>query len=503
MAVEWRPVVIRCLSFLAVLAFAAPSCGQSAVASGGPPPAPRELRAAWIATVDNIDWPSREGLSVSRQRQELLALLERARFLRLNALIFQVRPACDALYPSPHEPWSEWLTGTQGEAPSPRWDPLEFAVAEAHARGIELHAWFNPFRARHSAADSPDAPDHVTRVPGMTVAYGDQRWLDPGLPAARAHSLRVIFDVVDRYDIDGVHLDDYFYPYPVDGRAFPDDASYRRYGAREGGMTRGEWRRHNVDSFVEALAAGIKERKPWVKFGISPFGIARPGVPPGIEAGLDQYDQLYADVRKWLARGWCDYMVPQLYWPIDQRAQSYPVLLDWWARQNARGRHLWIGNFSSKTIEKRGRWSVGEVLDQIQRTRAERGATGNVHFSMRALTEGTELGRALHRGPYFDHALVPASPWLDDEEPAAPDLRVSEAGDGGLELRWSADPEVFVRAVYLRCGGRWRLVEVLPQRSPGMRLTRDDLLGLRVSAVAVSAVDRCGNESPRVLRDVR
>ena len=336
----------------------------------------------------------------------------------------------------------------------------------------------------------------------MAVRYGDQLWLDPGVPAARQHTLRVIFDVVERYDIDGVHLDDYFYPYPVDGVAFPDDASFRRYGSEEGGMTRGDWRRQNVDRLVEQLARGIKERKPWVRFGISPFGIARPGVPPGIEAGLDQYDDLYADVRKWLERGWCDYMVPQLYWPIRQRAQSYPVLLDWWARQNRRDRHLWIGNFSSKTVEKKAGWSTEEILDQLRRTRDRRGVTGNVHFSMKALMPGTKLGWALERGPYFDHALVPASPWLDDDPPAAPELTVTETADRAVELRWTADPDAFVRAVYLRCAGRWRLVEVLAEDKPGMRLTEDDLNGLRVGAVAVSAVDRCGNESARVVRAV-
>ena len=321
------------------------------------------------------------------------------------------------------------------------------------------------------------------------------------MPAAKAHTLRVIFDVVERYDIDGVHLDDYFYPYPIDGEEFPDSASYRRYGgAPEGGRSRADWRRHNVDSLIQELARGIRERKPHVRFGISPFGILRPGIPAGIEAGIDQYDDLYADPRKWLAEGWCDYMVPQLYWPIGQRAQSYPRLMQWWAEQNPKGRHLWIGNFSSKTVEKSGPWPVREVLDQVRLARDHRGVTGNVHFSMKALASGTELAAAMQRGPYFDHALVPATPWLDDDPPASPDLQVTATSNGGVELRWSADPDAFVRSVYLDCAGRWRLVEVLPEKTPGMRLSFEDLRGLRVRAVAVAAVDRCGNESARVVR---
>lgn len=467
-----------------------------------PPPAPRELRAAWIATVDNIDWPSRKGLPVAAQKRELEVILDRARELRLNALILQVRPSCDAFYPSKYEPWSEWLTGEQGKAPDPAWDPLAFAIEGAQARGLELHAWFNPFRARHPAAASKNAPDHVANVAGLCVRYGDQLWMDPGVLEARQHTLRVIFDVVERYDLDGVHIDDYFYPYPVGGKDFPDDASYRRFRESGGRLARDDWRRANVDTLIEDLYLGIKRRKKWVKFGISPFGIWRPGVPRGIQAGLDQYADLYADVRKWWQMGWCDYLAPQLYWPIDQAPQSYPVLMSWWAGQNTHDRHLWIGNYTSKVLGKSA-WPADEILEQINVTRRQSGATGNIHFSMKALVgSGSSLGRALERGLYAEPALVPASPWLDSEAPDVPDLSLRSNGEGGLELRWSQDPDVRWRAVYLLCRGRWRMVDVLPASKPGMRLTRDDLRSLRVGAVAVAAVDRCGNESARAVRGV-
>jgi len=472
----------------------------SAQPSTEPGPAPREFRAAWVATVDNIDWPSRKGLPVERQRAELDAILDRARELRLNALIFQVRPGCDALYRSPLEPWAEWLTGAQGAAPRPLWDPLQHAITGAARRGLELHAWFNPFRARHRAATSRNASNHVSRIPGMCVTYGKQLWMDPGNPAAREHSLKVILDVVERYDIDGVHIDDYFYPYPENGQAFPDEGSYRRYRDGGGGLHRDDWRRANVDGFIKDLHRGIKQRKTWVKFGISPFGIARPGVPRGIEAGIDQYGDLYADVVSWWRQGWCDYLSPQLYWPIAQRAQSYPVLLDFWARENVKGRHLWIGNYTSRVVNNEKPWPLREILDQIDLTRRQPGATGNVHFSMKALLPGVStLGAQLERGPYVEPALVPASPWLDDEPPDAPSVTVGWTRDGDVELRWSrADDER--RTVYLYCGRRWRLADVLAGGRAGMRIKRDQLRALRVGAVAVAAVDRCGNESARVIR---
>ena len=476
---------------------------QLAAAQGiaPPPPAPREFRAAWVATVDNIDWPSRKGLPVQQQKKELEQILDRARHLRLNALVLQVRPACDAFYPSPHEPWSEWLTGVQGRAPSPKWDPLAFAIAGAHARGLELHAWFNPFRARHAASKSKSARNHVSRTQDLCVRYGDQLWMDPGVSRARRHTLRVILDVVTRYDVDGIHIDDYFYPYPVGGKAFPDEASYRRYRSAGGRLDRDDWRRSNVDSLIEKLYQGIKKSKPWVKFGISPFGIYRPGVPRGIKAGLDQYGQLYADVKKWWREGWCDYLSPQLYWPIDQRAQSYPVLLSWWADQNKKKRHLWVGNYASRVLADKP-WPTREIIDQVGVTRRHRGATGNIHFSFKALLGArSSLGRELERGPYATPALVPASPWLDDEPPAVPELSLRPDGRGGLELRWPRAVDVQWRSVYLLTGTRWRLVEVLPASKAGMRLTRDNLRGLRVGAVAVAAVDRCGNESRRAVRE--
>ena len=295
------------------------------------PPVAREFRAAWIATVANIDWPSKPGLSVTQQKAELISLLDHAAQLHLNAVFFQVRPVADALYASSNEPWSEYLTGVQGR--SPGYDPLALAVTEAHKRGLEIHAWFNPFRAAHPDSKSPPALNHVTRThPEIIRHYGKQTWLDPGEPESQTRALNAVLDVVKRYDVDGIVFDDYFYPYPEKGWSgapmdFPDDASWKKFGAQSG-LARDDWRRANVNQFIQKVSQAIKAAKPQVQFGVSPFGIWRPGVPAGISPkALDAYGKLYADGRAWLANGWVDYLAPQLYWPIAQREESFPALL--------------------------------------------------------------------------------------------------------------------------------------------------------------------------------
>ena len=501
------------LSALLALALA----GRAARAQAAPPPpeVPREFRAAWVASVSNIDWPSRPGLPVREQQAELLAMLDRARDLNLNAVILQVRPAADALYASSYEPWSEYLTGQMGRAPEPFYDPLAFAVREAHARGLELHAWFNPFRARQAGASSSVSVDHVSRRrPSLVRRYGSMLWMDPGEPAVQAHSLRVIADVVRRYDIDGVHIDDYFYPYrenaPRGGYLpFPDASSYAKYRRGGGRMARDDWRRENVNRFVRTLYSTVKETKPWVKVGISPFGIWRPGSPAQI-SGLDAYQEIFADSRKWFVNGWLDYFVPQLYWRIDAPGQSYPVLLEWWTTQNRKGRHLWPGNYSSRSAGLATPvWGSGELLDQIALTRAQEGATGNVHFSMSALMPRpgastlppfsplpVHLGEQLAMGPYAMPALVPASPWLGQTRPAPPKAAlVADAETGGALLRLAPGDSRLVRlwVVKARYGSEW-LVELVPGGERSRLLTEN---GSEPSPdeVLVSAIDRVGNES--------
>lgn len=457
----------------------------------------REFRAVWIATVDNIDWPSEPGLSTAQQQAELRALLDRAQLLNFNAVILQVRPTADAFYASELEPWSEYLTGRQGQAPSPYYDPLAFAIEEAHKRGLELHAWFNPYRAFHPSATGPQSADHISNTqPEVVRTYGTLQWIDPGEPAATNHSLAVVLDVVRRYDLDGVHFDDYFYPYPVeddDGNdvPFPDDASWAKAEAAGNTLSRNDWRRQNVDHFVERLYRAIKAAKPWVKFGISPFGIWRPGNPAQIQ-GFDAYDRLYADARKWQQEGWVDYFSPQLYWNIENPPQSYPVLLDWWAEQNTAGRHLWPGNYTSRVgFEGSRGWAAQEIADQIDLTRAHTVASGNIHFSMQAIEKNARDIATTLAASYAQPALIPASPWLDDEVPAAPALTLESMGDQHT-LYLQADETAWLWVVRTRYDSGWMLTIV-----PGWKhvLPLPPHEGHTVREVVISAVDRVGNTS--------
>lgn len=462
-----------------------------------PPNISREFRGVWIATVANIDWPSEPGLSTAEAKRELSALLDRARSSGLNAVIFQVRPAGDALYESKLEPWSEYLTGRQGEPPSPRWDPLAYAVAEAHRRGLELHAWFNPYRARHPSAKGELSRRHLARTnPRLVKRYGTHQWMDPGEPEVRAQTVAVILDVVKRYDIDGVHIDDYFYPYRERDRGgalieFPDSASYAHYRAAGGPSARDDWRRDNVNLLVQELNTRIHETKPWVKFGVSPFGIWRPGHPWQIR-GFDAYTQLYADARKWLRAGWVDYFSPQLYWRMGTIPQSYAVLLRWWSQQNVFARHIWPGNFTSKVDEVgNGAWLAPEIERQIAATRAEAGATGNVHFSAKVFAENRDsVATRLGRGVYADLALVPPSPWLDVPRHSAPRADLHRDRRGALLLRVSpAGPDAprwWLVQSRLR-DGTWHSEVVSGAR-------RETPINARAVRVAVRAVDRAGVE---------
>jgi uncharacterized lipoprotein YddW (UPF0748 family) len=494
--------MIAAAQHVATPAFFAPALPNETA----PPPVPREFRGVWIATVENIDWPSSPGLPVDSQKAELLALLDRAASLNLNAVILQVRPAADALYESEYEPWSSYLTGTLGQAPKPHWDPLAFAVTEAHRRGLELHAWFNPYRARHRGAKGAAPRNHVSRtMPTVVKQYGPYLWMDPGEPAVQRHTLRVVLDVVKRYDIDGVHIDDYFYPYPERDRRgreieFPDQRSWEKYRKSGGTLSREDWRRQNVDLLVEALYVAIKRAKPWVKFGVSPFGIWRPGYPESVR-GLDAYNTLYADSRRWLAEGWLDYFTPQLYWSVGARQQSYPVLLDWWTSQNVHGRHLWPGNAPYKVSVGRSPWPADEIVQQIGLTRNQPGAAGNVHFSMMSLVRADKLSVRLKQGPYAVPALVPASPWLSSGNLQPPVVEHAADAEGVLVRIRPAPSSSPARWWLLRSryvdGWRMQLVDAA---TPTVLLPVDGR-GAPPDVVAVNAVGRSGVESGTVLLD--
>ncbi len=459
----------------------------------------REFRGAWVASVHNIDWPSKPGLTTTEQKSELLAILDRAEQLKLNAILLQVRPACDALYVSKIEPWSEFLTGAMGRAPSPFWDPLEFAVNEAHKRGLELHAWVNPFRARHSTAFSLISSDHISKTrPSLAKNYGKSMWLDPGLAEVHDHSMRVILDIVKRYDVDGLHIDDYFYPYrekDASGKLipFPDTPSWSAYVKSGGKLGKDDWRRDNVNRFLDRMYRQVKVAKPWIKVGISPFGIYRPGFPEQIK-GFDQFESIYADARLWLTSGWMDYIAPQLYWRIEPPAQSFPVLLKWWTENNPKHR-LIIPGINTTGVGGKG-WPAREIVEQVRIARQQPGASGHIHWNMSALMR-TSGGVAdeLARTSYGKVALPPALP--ERSRPAKATLTANIVREGA-RFTWTTTNDTAVRfwLVQTKVADGWRN-DVLPRTTTSLaQKTTPEAFTLR-------AIDQFGNVSAATSVELR
>lgn len=470
------------------------------------PPAPREFRAAWVASVANIDWPSRAGLPVAQQQAEIITLLDLAQSLNLNAIVLQVRPSADALYPSSLEPWSEYLTGAQGKAPEPFYDPLKMWIDEAHQRGIELHAWLNPYRARHASAKSPLASNHMANTDPQAVRkYGDMLWMDPSEPAAVQRTLDVVADLVRRYDLDGVHIDDYFYPYPLKGPDgteidFPDAPAWQRYQMTNGQGTRADWRRQQVNQLIEQMYGVIHREKSWVRFGVSPFGLGRVERRPAGITGFSQYDKLYADAELWLSKGWLDYFAPQLYWPIEQAQQSFPVLLETWVRENTLKRHLWPGLFTSRIDDSPKSWEAAQITEQIGLARANPGASGHIHFSMAALLQDRRgIARQLKSGPYASPALVPATPWLGAQVPTTPRLSRQNADATHARDTLTAECDRESRdgrlAIWKKYDARW-VFSTQPTSQPQILLEPDPALG-KPELIAISCVNRLGIESAR------
>lgn len=413
-----------------------------------------EFRAAWIATVLRLDWPASS--TVSTQQSQMLNILNQMQHARLNVAVFQVRPACDAFYESAIEPWSNWLTGTEGKAPDPYYDPLEFAIEEAHKRGIELHAWFNPYRAKKGAA-SATSSDHVfNKHPDWILAVGSKHeavkpWqpldergtnniqetdyiLNPGMAVVREYVLSVIMDVVNRYDIDGVHMDDYFYPYS--GITTEDQTTFT---AESRGFTNiGDWRRDNVNLLIEAIYDSIKTVKPHVKLGMSPFGIWKNGVPSGI-SGFDAYSTIYCDAVTWLDGQYIDYLTPQLYWPFGG-GQDYGTLMPWWAQQVRRNnRHLYTGNAPYRITTDD--WNADELPRQIRLNRQTDACLGNVYFRVNygLLNNPKGFLDSLKSNYYRFPAMTPPMNWLDSLPPAPPTwVTVTETG-GQAVIRWGHD----------------------------------------------------------------
>ncbi len=455
-----------------------------------PPSFPREFRGAWVACVYNIDWPSKPGLSASAQKAELNTIINRAAEYKLNAIIFQVRPNADAAYYSRYEPFSHWVSGTMGK--SPGYDPLAYCITQAHKKGIEVHAWFNPFRALPNA-NMATSRNHVTRTnPSEIKNFRTYKWMNPASSFARQRALNVMLDVARRYDVDGIHIDDYFYPYPTLNKdktpkqIFPD------------GKTPAA-RRYYVDAFVKQMYTSIKQVKPYLRVGISPFGIWKPGVPRGTTANISAYDHLAADSRKWLKNGWCDYLSPQLYWRV-QSEQSYTRLLSWWRSESQSSpykRPVWPGLATDRVMSKTdpGR-PASEILNQVNLSRTiGKNWAGHVHWSMKSLMQNRGgVTTQLKGGAYVAPALVPPMSWIPSQASAPPTARFSLQSNY-VKATWPRVPGASKYTVQVRHGNNWHSIAVT--YGNGISIQG------RPNAIAITSVNRVGITSPPAVYTLR
>nr|WP_246267474.1 family 10 glycosylhydrolase [Nonomuraea typhae] len=418
----------------------------SAACATNPATPKRQLRAMWVASVANIDWPSATGLSAAAQQAEFRSWLDLAVQKRMNAVVVQIRPTADAFWPSPHEPWSQWLTGTQGG--NPGYDPLAFMVAEAHARNLEFHAWFNPYRiANHDDPNRLISSHPARRNPGWRFAYGGKLYYNPGIPAVRSFIQDAMMDAVTRYDIDGVHLDDYFYPYPVSGQAIPDAATFAQY---PGGFTDvNDWRRNNVNLLIQELGQRIHAAKAHVKFGVSPFGIWRnqSADPLGsATSGLQSYDAIYADTRRWVKQGWIDYITPQLYWHIGYSVADYKVLTAWWADVVKGTRvQLYVGQAAYRAGVDANWQRTAELSDHLTYNRQHPEVRGDIFFSAKDVKANRINSISTMTAAHYTRpALIPE--YGTAAAPGAPAITAATRGAGGVSLSWQGQGAAY--AVY-------------------------------------------------------
>ncbi|POM22514.1 hypothetical protein BTM25_54640 [Actinomadura rubteroloni] len=443
-----------------------PAAGASAECPAVPAPGDgpaRQVRAMWITTVGGADWPA-GARTVKAQQDRYRKLLDTARAMRFNTVFVQIRPDGDAFYPSPYEPWSQWITGTAGKDPG--WDVLGFMVKEAHARDLEFHAWFNPYRVANDPDRSKLAPSSPARAhPDWVHAYGDGLWYDPGLPQVRDLATRAVMDVVAKYDIDGVHFDDYFYPYPEDGKDYPDQAAYKAYGH---GTGKAAWRRQNVDALVRDLDARIHRAKPWLRFGISPFGVWRnASTDPGGSrtSALQSYDDQYADTRRWVKEGWLDYVTPQLYWPIGDPRADYRTLVEWWA-DLVRGTdvQLTIGQAAYRVGEG-GAWRrAGELSRHLALNARYPQVRGDVFFSAADVAANRAGFAAKLRADHYGRpALLPPAPG-GAAPPGVRAVTAVPAEGPGVRVQWRTQESAASYAVYRVDGTGPACAPVRPDR---------------------------------------
>lgn len=471
----------------------------------------REFRAAWIQSVNG----QFRGMPTEKLKQNLIGQLNSLQKAGINAIIFQVRPEADALYASRLEPWSRFLTEVQGKAPEPYWDPMQFMIDECHKRGMEFHAWINPYRTK-TTLKSELAPNHVYNIhPEWFVTYGDQLYFDPALPESRRHICMVVSDIVSRYDVDAIHMDDYFYPYPIKGKDFPDDASFARFGG--GFSNKGDWRRSNVNVLIKKLHETIREIKPWVKFGVSPFGIYRneSSDPLGSKTkGLQNYDDLYADVLLWAREGWIDYNIPQIYWHIGHPVADYETLVKWWAR-NTENRPLFIGQSVMNTVQNADpkNPSINQLPRKMALQRAYQTIGGSCQWPASAVVENAGKYRDALIAEYHKYpALPPVFDFMDNEAPAKVRKMKPVWTEDGYILFWTApkykeEMNRAVQYVVYRFNDKEKVN--IDDPSHIVAITRDNFYKLPYEdgktkyRYVVTALDRLHNESKSVGKKIK
>jgi len=426
----------------------------------------RELRAVWIATIANIDWPSSSSLTTAQQQKEFLELLDLCKSYNMNTVVFQIRPASDAFYASEFEPWSQWLTGKQGKRPDPFYDPLEFATNECHKRGIDIHVWLNPYRAVSDINVNRTSPDHISNThPEWFVTYGKTKLFDPGLPQTRNYVTKIVTDIVRRYDIDAIHMDDYFYPYRISGLQFPDDQSFHEYPRGFTPDQRDNWRRQNVDLIIQQLHDSIKAIKPWVMFGISPFGVWRNADkdPAGskTKAGQTNYDDLYADILKWEQNQWIDYVTPQIYWEIGKEIADYKIISEWWSK-NTFGTQLFVGHglYKLDPESKEKSWQTAdEIINQVKLNRKHAAISGSIFYSAKFLRKNPlDLQQKLQQRFYRYPSLHPMNERINPIIPQEPFNVKMTLGDGKVRFSWDKGQNTKSFVIYQF--NRWQRINI-------------------------------------------
>jgi uncharacterized lipoprotein YddW (UPF0748 family) len=493
--------------------------GAAAPAATAAPPAPcasdpatpkQQLRAEWIASVTNIDWPSRTGLSADEQKAELIRWYDEAVALGLNAVVVQVRPTADAFWPSAYEPWSRWLTGAQGVDPG--YDPLKFAVEEAHKRNLEFHGWFNPYRISMNTDVNALVPTHPARVhPDWVIPYGGKLYYNPGIPEVQKFTIDAIMDAVRKYDMDAVHFDDYFYPYPVAGETFDDAATYAEYGD---GLSLADWRRSNIDALISGLSKAIRSAKPWVQFGVSPFAVWRnastdPAGSP-TQAGVQTYDDLYADTVKWVREEWLDFITPQVYWNIGFEVADYAKLVPWWSSiVSGTDVNLYIGHANHKVANpaQPAAWQdPNEMSRQLTFNRDYPEVKGDIYFSAAQVRANRLDHMSIVKADHYQHpAFAPTAGRLAGHGPGLPSILDAARTGTGVKLRWVSGAATSYAVYRLdglllpgRCDladGRHLVATLRAGRGPIQKYTDTTVADGQRYTYLVTALDRAHNES--------